>query len=108
MRVVGDVGWAIEVKLSVESLCHWEATANLVWEDTNCRAICQYDIGRHEPAALHSALRTHPIVVFEGRALQNPFYEAGAILANEPHLNSSHADTDAVQAMLATLRTLAS
>ena len=104
LRIVGDAGWALEPQMPVESLCHWEATADLVWQDTNCRAICQYDITRHPPSAIHSALRTHALVICEGRTMQSPFYEARAILANEPHLNSSNANAAEVRAMLMRLR----
>jgi hypothetical protein len=70
LRIVGDVGWALNPQLAIDKLCHWEATANVVFEGTRARSICQYDIYRHSPGALHSALRTHPIVILEGEARQ--------------------------------------
>ena len=104
LRIVGDVGWTLNPQLAVDRLCHWEATANLVFEDTDARAICQYDLKRHLPAALHAALRTHRIVIFEGQARQNPLYEASEILANEPDLNQSDADALKIEDMLTRLR----
>ncbi len=104
VRIVADMTWTLGAPLSIDQLCHWEATANLVFADTDARAICQYDIRRHPPAALHSALRTHPIVIFEGRARHNPFYEAQDILDHEPYLNGSDADAGKIEEMLTTLR----
>jgi len=104
VRLITDMGWALARQLPPDQLCHWEATTNLVYEDTNARAICQYDLVRHGPQALSSALRTHPTVIFEGRVLRSPFYEAPRILAEEPNLNHSEADASAVARMLEAVR----
>jgi hypothetical protein len=102
VRIAGDAAWAMA--LPIEDLCHWEATVNLVYEDAPVRAICQYDLNRHVPQAIHSALRTHANVIMDGQLLQNPFYEAAWILENEPYLNGSDADAHQVREMLEELR----
>jgi hypothetical protein len=104
VRIAGDVAWEWAPALSADRLCHWEATANLVFEDLDVIVICQYDIGTDSPALIHSALRTHPQVVLRQQLYLNPFYEAPRILENEPHLNHSDADAERVEAMLSQIR----
>ena len=99
--------WTLAGPLSDDQLCHWEATANLVLEGSDARAISQYDLDRHPSAVIHNALRTHPQVIIGGRLLANPYYEAPKILANEPFLNHSEADAEAVETMLTSLRNAA-
>jgi hypothetical protein len=106
VRIAGDAAWALEPPLSVDQLCHWEATANLVFKGEDVRVICQYDLSRHSAAAVHSAIRTHPIVILGGRSLSNPYYDAPRILEHEPRLNYSDADAGMVQDMLRRLRSI--
>lgn len=87
VRIAGDVEWELGAPLDVDQLCHWEATANLVFEDLDVRAMCQYNLSTYSRAAIHAALRTHPVVLYEGRNCPNPFYEAPKILEHEPALN---------------------
>ena len=103
IRLAADMRWTREY-LPTPELCHWEATANLIFEDVDVGAICQYGLDYHSPAEIHAALRTHPVVMYAGRARPNPFYEAPTILANEPFLNASYADAATVEAMLSTFR----
>ena len=103
IRMTADMRWTSE-NVSVEALCHWEATADLVFEGEAAQVICQYDLSWHSSSEIRAALRTHPVVVYEGRLRANPFFEAPAILANEPMLNASKADAADIQAMLARLR----
>ena len=81
-----------------------EATANVLFDDVDVRAICQYDLSLHTPAEIHSALRTHPVVIYEGQSRQNPYYEAPDILRDEPRLNGSDADASRIAEMLEALK----
>jgi two-component system, sensor histidine kinase PdtaS len=100
VRIAADVAWEWDPPLPPDKLCHWEATANLIFEDQDVRTICEYDLGSHSPAAIHAALRTHPQVVLGGVLYSNPFYEASRILENEPYLNDSDADARLIESML--------
>jgi hypothetical protein len=100
VRIAGDVAWEWDPPLPVDKLCHWEATANLVFEFLDVATICQYDIGADSPALIHSALRTHPQVILRQQLYLNPFYEAPRILEHEPHLNHSDADAQRIETML--------
>jgi hypothetical protein len=104
VRIAGDVAWEWEPALPADKLCHWEATANLVFEDLEVITICQYDVSADSPALIHSALRTHPQVILRQQIYLNPFYEAPRILENEPHLNHSDADAQSIETMLSVIR----
>jgi hypothetical protein len=103
VRFLADMAWAHESALRADQLCHWEASSNLVLEYAEVRAICQYDLASHPPVSIHAGLRTHPIVIFDGRRVSNPFYEAPRILEYEPILNSSDADAASIETMLSQL-----
>jgi hypothetical protein len=103
VRIVGDAEWDHQPPVHPDVLCHWEATANLVFEESNVRVICQYDVNHYAPAMLHAAMRTHPSVIWDGRRRSNPGYQAHQILAHEPHLNRSGSNSHGVDEMLANL-----
>ena len=107
IRIAGDAAWAQNPDLPVEQLCHWEATANLVYEGLPIRAICQYKLSGHSPQAMHTALRTHPTVLLDGRCLPNDYFEGARILRNEPNDFGSTANAADVDEMLARLRSIA-
>ena len=75
VRIAGDFAWAKAPSVSADALCHWEATANVVFQGLPARVICQYDIDRYEPAYIHAALRTHPVVLYKGRRVRSPYYD---------------------------------
>lgn len=104
VRIAGDAAWALNPFLPADQLCHMEATLNLVYEGWNVRTICQYDLDGQSPSALNAALRTHPYAIFDRRLIENPYYEAPLILAEEPRLNGSDADEQTVSTMLNRLR----
>ena len=103
LRIAGDVAWATEPTVDSALLCHWEATANVVFAGLPVRVICQYDMERYEPAFVHAALRTHPVVLYKGRRVKSPQYESPKILEHEPRLNGCSNDAKAVADMLAQL-----
>ena len=106
IRFVVDAGWMLEPQVPVGSLCHWEATLNtLIDGGINVRVLCQYNLSRHSPEAVHAALRTHQAVLLRGKSHANPYYEAPRILEYEPHLNRSNADASMLEGMLMHLET---
>jgi len=103
LRIASDARWALKPELPADQLCHWEATADLIYKGEEIRAICQYNLHEHASEAIHSALRTHAIVILDGRYYSNPYYEAPLILEREPALNHSHGDARLISEMLARL-----
>ena len=75
----------------------------MVFQGLPARVICQYDIDRYEPAYIHAALRTHPVILYKGRRVRSPYYDAPAILEHEPRLNESSNDPEVLAGMLAAL-----
>ena len=106
LRIGGDFHWESEPVVPADRVCHWEATADFLVEELQADMICQYDLNLYTPEFIHSALRTHPVVLYQSRSLLNPFYEAPAILAQEPRLNHSSGDRDFVAGLLATLASI--
>jgi hypothetical protein len=107
VRIIGDAEWAlIEPALPSERLCHWEATADLLYKGEPVTTICMYDMRRHSPSDIRAALRTHAHAQVAGMRYVNPFYEAANILDNEPHLNPSDADGQMVASMLDKLKSV--
>jgi hypothetical protein len=106
VRIAGDAGWAmLNPPISADRLCHWEATADLIYEDSPVKTICMYDLNRHPPSDIRAALRTHSRAVVDGVTHRNHYYEAEEILEREPDFNASEADGDLIENMLAALRT---
>jgi hypothetical protein len=102
IRIAGDASWAmIEPLITPESLCHWEAIADVLYEDLPVRCICMYDLRLHPPPDIRAALRTHASVVIDQAIHANPFYETPRILERDPELNNSDADAATIDAMLA-------
>ena len=104
VRLVREVPWAEGGALSVADLCHMEATWSLLIENSNVRSLCQYDLRHHPAPVIHTALRTHSLVIVDGTLYKNPFYDAPNILANEPDLFESNARDDEVREMLGRFR----
>ena len=105
IRIAGNVSWAMtEPQISSDMLCHWEATADTLYEGQPVRCICMYDLGLHPPSDIRAALRTHSEIVLAQRTFKNPYYEAPRILERDPGLFNSDADAGTIEAMLAGLR----
>src|SRR5690606_37397641 len=76
VRITGDAQWAaIEPALSSDRLCHWEATADMLYRGEPVHTLCMYDSGKHAPSDLRAALRTHATVLTNGQFYANPHYE---------------------------------
>ncbi len=106
VRIAGDAAWArLDPPISSDRLCHWEATADLIYEDMPVKTICLYDVRAHSPSDIRAALRTHARAVVGGVTYPNHFYEAVEILDREPDLNASDADTGLIETMLASFQT---
>ena len=57
VRLAREVPWQGDGALSVDQLCQMEAAGSLLFEDADVRALCQYDLNKHPPAVVHTALR---------------------------------------------------
>jgi hypothetical protein len=101
LSVVFDMAWAVELDAPADKVCHWEATCDhLVSTDSNIDVLCLYNTQTLATAMLHAALRTHPVIDVRGELVQNPYFEAPAILQHEPNRNQCSDDPQVVRPML--------
>ncbi|HEX5480147.1 MAG TPA: MEDS domain-containing protein [Dehalococcoidia bacterium] len=103
VRIIGDAEWDLPPSVPAAALCHWEATANVVFDDSDVRAICQYAADHYAPDHLLAPLRTHASVIYEGALHANPNDDAARILLYEPHLNETPSDPELLETALARL-----
>jgi hypothetical protein len=103
-RLLADMRWVTDSAVSPDTLCHWEASANTIFDGTGTRVVCQYDLSHQSPSEVLAALRTHPLVILDGKLVSNVYYEAPEILAKEPHLNHTEADSKQIALMLSSLK----
>jgi len=103
VRIVGDAQWDLDPPVTAADVCHWEATANLVFEESDVRVICQYSVEHYAAEFLHAALRTHGTVIWDGKRHSNRHCEAREILRREPALNQPASDSHAVETILSDL-----
>jgi hypothetical protein len=101
MRVIVDEDRFLENGTALDLLCHWEATLNPFLAGTEVREICAYRLDTLPEAAMVAGIRTHPIVVLDGKWRMNPFYEADQILEKEPYLNLPAPNGPRIEEMLA-------
>ena len=101
VRVVADLSWTLAAGIPSDRVCHWEATLDCLLEGTPAQVVCMYDRLQMPVDSIHAALRTHRTVLLGERLFDNnPNYEAPAILAHEPELNSCSEDPGIMHSML--------
>ena len=76
VRVAGEMTWATRGAPGSDRLLEYESKLNEVFPKLHASALCQYDARAFSPDILAGALRTHPLVVSHGEAVDNPYFEA--------------------------------
>lgn len=82
LRSAGEMEWATCGAPGCERLVEYESRVNDLTERLSITGLCQYNRQRNPPATLRDALRTHPIVMLDGKAYKNLYYEPPAIFLN--------------------------
>jgi len=106
VRLVSNMAWTTTSAMNPEQLCHWEATKNFTLQDAPVRCICKFSLNTHSVPELHAVLRTHPLVLLDGRLVANPFNEADEILRREPDFNMLDDNPETLAQRLTQLRAL--
>jgi CheY-like chemotaxis protein len=75
LRSVGEMGWTACGEPGCEHTAEYEARLNDLVPRLSITGMCQYDRTQSSPAVLRDALRTHPIVVLDGKVRRNHYYE---------------------------------
>ena len=73
-RATGEMSWATKGLPGSSRLMEYEARLNSTYIQCPITGICQYDAKRFENATLRDVLGVHPMVIFHGQILRNPYY----------------------------------
>lgn len=88
VRLVADMGWAVESTVISEHLVEFEARANFVNLRQRHIAICCYDTSKFDGSLIIDILRTHPMVLIGGVLQENPFFVPPAEFLRQRNLLS--------------------
>lgn len=72
--ITGEMTWALQGLSGTERLTEYEARLNRVLPASSAVGLCQYNIGRMNPATVMKALETHPIVIIGESLVENFYY----------------------------------
>jgi hypothetical protein len=74
LRIMGNMGWALDGVPGADQLIEYEVRVNEVLA-RNCHpAICVYDIARLSGEMMMDILRSHPLTLIGGVVHQNPLF----------------------------------
>ena len=73
-RFIGHMEWALTGRPGTDGVIEYEALVNDVLDRHGHPAICVYDVTKFDAATIVDILRTHPVVIMNGVAQENPFF----------------------------------
>ncbi|MFC5788989.1 hypothetical protein EDM22_01035 [Agromyces tardus] len=74
IRMMCDMGWAVDSSQVAEQLIEFEARANFIHARHEHVVICSYDAAQFDGSFIIDILRTHPMVLIGGMLQENPFF----------------------------------
>jgi MEDS: MEthanogen/methylotroph, DcmR Sensory domain len=74
VRLTGEMDWVRRSSTAVDRLMEYEARVNILVPTFDCTLLCQYDADSISGSAVMHALATHPFVILNGRARENPHF----------------------------------
>jgi hypothetical protein len=80
VRLVEDMGWVAEQMPSEEKLLEYEIGLNHQLRKHQGVAICQYNLAKFKGETIINVLKAHPIIIWGGMAVRNPFYVESVVL----------------------------
>lgn len=83
IRMVADMGWAVEEEDLSQLMLEYEARANSIHPQNGHVVICVYDIAKFSGDILVDVLRTHPMALIGGMLQVNPFFVPAAEFLEE-------------------------
>jgi hypothetical protein len=78
-RLVANMSWALLGASGSDQLLDYEARLNTLLDRHTQTVICAYDLERFDPWTLLGAIRTHPVVLIDGKLTENSLYEPAAV-----------------------------
>jgi len=73
-RFIGHMEWALTDRPGTDGVIEYECLVNDVLDRHGHPAICVYDVTKFDAATIVDILRTHPVVITNGVAQENPFF----------------------------------
>ena len=72
LRVTAATNWIEDIE--VKAFMEYEGRVNKLFNETNAKALCQYDRQALSPEIIRDVLRTHPHLIFEDTICRNVYY----------------------------------
>lgn len=73
-RATGEMSWATRGVPGSSRLMEYEARLNNTRRKCPVTALCQYHASLFDNAVLRDVLSVHPMIIFHGQILKNPYY----------------------------------
>jgi hypothetical protein len=73
-RLWSNQEWALQDLPGVTDLIEYECRFNLIWPKYDDITVCVFDATRFSSEVMMGMLRTHPFVIVDSTARENPFY----------------------------------
>lgn len=73
-RLWSNQEWALQELPGVVDIIEYESRFNLIWPKYDDFTVCVYDATRFSAEVMMGMLRTHPFVIVNSVARENPFY----------------------------------
>jgi signal transduction histidine kinase/CheY-like chemotaxis protein len=74
LRIAGEMRWALGGDPGSDRIMEYEVKVNERLPSMPCLALCQYDRRRFGPEVIRDVIRTHPLVIVNGRVCRNFYY----------------------------------
>jgi HD-GYP domain-containing protein (c-di-GMP phosphodiesterase class II) len=74
LRYAAEMSWLLRGEVSSEQILKYESRLNDFLEENDACILCQYDHRRFEPDVILDAIRTHPVVIYDGLVCPNPYF----------------------------------
>jgi DcmR-like sensory protein len=75
IRLAANMSWALQSARDSRDLIDYEARLNPLLDRYSHTVICAYDLDRFDPSTVLGAIRTHPIVLIDGKLQENSLYD---------------------------------
>jgi hypothetical protein len=85
VRIMGNMGWALDTNPRADEVIEYEARVNEVLARNHHPAVCVYDIARLSGTMMMDILRSHPLTLIGGVVHQNPLFTPPEELLLELH-----------------------
>src|SRR6267142_245215 len=74
LRATGETEWVLRGGHGLERWMEYESRLTHTLSESNCSALCQYNLRVFPPELILDVIRTHPVVVYGGTVCRNLYY----------------------------------